>query len=64
MIPEDDESADGPGVMMDMSMLMCLSGHERTHKQFATLVAGAGLQLDKIDTPAPGQPSLIYISKP
>ena len=64
VLEEDDVLAAGPAVNMDMSMLTSTSGYERTHAEFAMLAAGAGLQLDKIDTPAPGQPSLIYISKP
>ena len=64
VLQEDDVTAAGPAANMDVSMLCSTSGYERTHAEFESLAAGAGLQLDKIDTPVPGQPSLIYISKP
>ena len=52
--------AAGPITDMDMSIMTAATGFERTRKDWGTLLESAGLDLLRVDTPAPGQPSFIY----
>lgn len=48
-LPEriDDPEAALPTVMMDLQMMIVLGGRERTHGEYAELLASAGLRLDR-----------------
>lgn len=61
VLPEDDMLAAGPIADMDMSIMTAATGRERTRDDWTHLLQGAELELLRVDTPAPGQPSFIYV---
>lgn len=60
VLPEDDLEAAGPITDMDMSIMTAATGQERTRADWDRLLTSSGLDLLRVDTPAPGQPSFIY----
>jgi hypothetical protein len=61
---EDDMDAAGPIAEMDISIMTATYGRERTRKDWVKLLECAELDLIRVDTPVPGQPSFIYACKP
>ena len=54
VVPEDDQPSIAP--LMDLNMLVLVPGRERTRTEYASLLAGAGLRLQRvIDTRSPFQ---------
>jgi O-methyltransferase domain len=50
----DDQGPPSPAPLMDLNMLVMLSGRERTAEEFGALFARAGLKLARIvRTPSP-----------